>query len=97
VLRSDGGMEFQGEVATWADKLGVTRQPACAMQSTENGRVERWHRTMAESIRAMLDSQWPDGVLVGRGPEVHCWVKSRTAHKALGGLTPHEVWTGRQS
>jgi hypothetical protein len=53
-LRSDGGMEFQGEVATWAAKLGVTRQLTAPYSPQQNRRVGRWHTTKAESIRAML-------------------------------------------
>jgi len=51
--------------------------PACAIQSTtewprekgghrDNGRVHPGHASV---------QRWPDGVLVGRGSEVHCWVK----------------------
>jgi len=97
VLRSDGGMEFQGEVATWAAKLGVTRQLTAPYSPQQNGRVERWHRTMAESIRAMLLHSGAPVSLWGEALGYSVWVKRRTAHTALGGRTPYKAWTGKEA
>ena len=95
VLRCDNGSEFQGEVSDWLREIGVERQYSAPYSPQQNGRVERWHRTMAEGIRTLLIHSGLPTNFWGEALQQVVWVKNRTSHKALPGFsTPFEEWTG---
>jgi hypothetical protein len=96
-LRTDNGTEFKGEVQEWLQELGISRQRSAPYTPQQNGKVERWHRTMAEGIRALLLHSGLPASLWAEALRHVVWVKNRTAHSAQKGCkTPYEVWTGRK-
>ena len=97
VLRTDNGLEFEGEVQQWIQQLGITHQRSAPYSPQQNGKVERWHRTMAEGIRTLLLACGLPVGFWGEALRHIVWVKNRTAHRALAGCTtPIEAWTGRK-
>ena len=96
-LRTDGGTEFLGEVEAWMKQLGISRQRSAPYTPSQNGVVERWHRTMGEGIRTLLLQSGLPASFWGEALRHVVWVYTRTAHSALPGCTtPFEAWTGRK-
>lgn len=97
VLLTDNGTEFRGEVDQWLRSLGVQRQYSAPYSPQQNGKVERWHRSMGEGVRTLLlDSGLPLGFW-GEALGYFTQVKNMCPHSALpAGLTPFERWTGRK-
>jgi len=96
-LRTDNGMEFQGEVSTWLEELGVERQYTAPYSPQQNGRVERWNRTMGEGTRTLLlDSGLPTNCW-GEAVKHLTWVRNRVA-SAHHNYTksPYEAFTGKK-
>ena len=94
-FRCDGGSEFQGEVADWLRDTGITRQYSAPYTPQQNGRIERWHRTMAEGIRTLLLHSGLPTNFWGEALRQVVWIKNRTTHRALpDNSTPYEEWTG---
>lgn len=52
-IRSDRGGEYQ-ELDTWCADHGVRREKSCSYTPQQNGRAERFNRTLMERTRAML-------------------------------------------
>ena len=94
-IRTDNGTEFKGVTGEWLKGIGVVRQLTTPYTPQQNGRVERWHRTMGEGIRTLLLHSGLPANLWGEALRHVVWVKNRLVHSALAaGKTPHEVWTG---
>ena len=94
-LRSDNGTEFKGVTKEWLKDLGVVRQLTAPYTPQQNGKVERWHRTMGEGIMTLLLHASLPTNLWGEALRHLVWVKNRIVHSALAaGKSPHEVWTG---
>jgi len=53
-LRSDNGTEFKGAVEEWVEAKGMERQLTAPYSPQQNGRVERWHKTLGEGVRTLL-------------------------------------------
>ena len=79
-LRTDFGKEFMGEVDQWVQQLGISRQRSTPYSPQQNGKVERWHRTMGEGIRALLLHSGLPVTLWAEALRHVVWVKNRTAH-----------------
>jgi len=41
-------------VGNWVEQLGISKQKSAPYTPEQNGKIERWHRTMAEGIRTLL-------------------------------------------
>ena len=96
-LRMDNGKEFLGEVQAWMKQLGIARQRTAPYTPSQNGVVERWHRTMGEGIRSLLLYSGLPASFWGEALRAVVWVYIRVAHSALPGcITPYEAWTGRK-
>ena len=62
---------------------------------SQNGRVERWHKTLGEGVRTLLLSSGLPANLWGEAVQYLTWVKNRLVHSALGGeKSPYELWFG---
>ena len=97
IIRTDNGTEFKGAVDEWLRDIGVQRQFTAPYSPQQNGRVERWHRTMGEGVRTLLLDLGLPAALWGEVLRHLTWVKNRVVHSALGpGKTPHEMWFGRK-
>lgn len=60
-IRSDNGREFKnGLMEAFTKKAGIEHQFTVAYAHQQNGRAERWNRTLEEKIKALLfDSKLP--------------------------------------
>ncbi|NBU34777.1 hypothetical protein EBS40_09225, partial [bacterium] len=97
VIRTDNGTEFKGAVEDWLRDLGIQRQLTVPYSPQQNGRVERWHRTMGEGVRTMLLASGLPASTWGETLRHLTWVKNRVVHSALNpGKTPYEMWFGRK-
>ena len=54
VLRTDHGTEYMGALKRWCRRKGVVRQLSAPRTPKQNGRAERYNRTVLERMRAML-------------------------------------------
>jgi len=97
ILRMDNGTEFLGEVQQWMGNLGISRQRTAPYNPQQNGKMEQWHKDMADGIRTLLlDYRMPAAFWAEALRHV-VWVKVRVVHSSLeGDLTPFEAWTGRK-
>ena len=96
-FRHDNGTEFEGETAELFERLGISRQRTSRYSPQQNGRVERWHRTMAEAVRAQLLYSGLPTYMWGEALHYFVWVKNRTPHSALPGCTsPYQLWARRK-
>jgi len=94
-LRSDNGTEFKGVMGEWLEAKGIERQFTAPYSPQQNGRVERWHRTMIEGIRTLLLASGLPANLWGEALRYLIWVKNRLTHSSLpDGKSPMEFWTG---
>ncbi|NDD85721.1 hypothetical protein EBZ38_15775, partial [bacterium] len=94
-LRSDNGLEFKGAVQEWVEDLGIERQHTAPYSPQQNGKVERWHKTLGEGIRTLLLSSGLPANLWGEAVQYLTWVRNRLVHNSLGaGRSPYELWHG---
>jgi len=75
---------------------GIVHQRTAPHTPEHNGVAERCNRSVMEMARAMLYNArldlkfWPDAVATAT------YLKNRSAHQALEGVTPEEVWSGKK-
>ena len=95
-ILSDNGTEMKGPVQEWCSELGVERLLTTPYSPQQNGRVERWHRTMAEGMRTLLLPSGGPASLWAEALHHVAWVKNRLPHSAHpGGETPYQLMTGK--
>lgn len=92
IFRSDNGSEFiNKKVAGLFGDSGILHQKSCVYTPQQNGIVERRHRTLLESARAlMFHSQlplkfWPYAILTAT------WLLNRTPTRVLQWKTPYSL------
>jgi transposase InsO family protein len=93
-LVTDNGELRSQEMSCWCAERGITHQFTAPYTSTQNGRVERLHRTLMNKARSMrlscnaLLNMWDEFILTAS------YLSTLTASKASGGRTPYELWFG---
>lgn len=97
VIRSDGGGEFQGrEFVAFCERHGIKQQQTLPDNSASNGKVERLHRTLMDSGRAML---WASGLperYWGDAAKYASYIRNRLPTRAnANGKSPMEILTGK--
>jgi transposase InsO family protein len=53
-LRSDRGTEYKGQIAAYLRSEGIVHETSTAYTPEQNGRAERFNRTILERVRCML-------------------------------------------
>lgn len=98
VVRSDGGGEFLGhEFAAYCMRHGIKQQSTLPDSSASNGKVERMHRTLMNSGRAMLwasglpERYWGDAVKYASCIRNRVPTRANADHRA-----PLDVLTGKE-
>jgi hypothetical protein len=98
VMRSDGGGEFFGhEFAAYCKRRGINQQSTLPDTSASNGKVERMHRTLMSSGRAMLrasglpERYWVDAVKYASYIRNRVPTRANAEHRA-----PLDVLTGKE-
>lgn len=97
VIRSDGGGEFQGrEFVAFCKRHGIKQQLTLPGNSASNGKVERLHRTLMDSGRAML---WASGLperYWGDAVQYASYIRNRLPTRAnADSKSPMEILTGK--
>ena len=96
VLRSDRGGEY---LSAAFDKhlaaAGTARKLTTHDTPQLNGIAERLNRTLLERIRALAHDSGLPKPLWGEALRHACWLKNRTATRALDGKTPFEALFGK--
>lgn len=97
-LRSDIGREYiNTEFKKYCDDAGIVMEPTVPYTPEQNGKSERFNRTVMERARAMMEdaeidwNMWSEAVLAA----VHVINRSPTA-ALRGAKTPYEMWFGRK-
>ena len=93
-LRSDNGTEFKGAVEEWMENQGIEHQLTAPYSPQQNGRVERWHKTLGEGVRTLLLASGLPANLWGEAVQYLTWIRNRLIHKTLGDKSPYEMWSG---
>lgn len=95
VLRTDQGGEFMSaKFNQMLDNYGILHQKSCVYTPQQNGIVERKHRTLLDSARALMfqsslpDKFWPYALMTAT------WMKNRIPSRILDWKTPYEVLFG---
>ena len=96
-LHSDGGGEYiSSQFTTYLHIEGIHRQITVARTPQQNGKAERFNRTIMESVRSMLHATglpakfWGDAVMTA------VYLCNRLPTRALNGVTPYEAWRGEK-
>jgi hypothetical protein len=95
VIRTDGGKEFAGseEFRSTCNRHDYDVQLTGPETSSQNGKGERPHRTLAEKTKCLLYTAtlgvefWDSAIVYA------CYLYNRTHHSAID-QTPHEAFTG---
>ena len=95
-ITTDGGGELSGsfDVQRMVNSHGYEVNTTASDASSQNGIVERPHRTLKERMRCMLHSArlgtefWADAIMHAT------WLYNRTYHSAIK-MTPFQAYTGQ--
>ena len=91
---TDNGELQSNEILQWCAECGITHQFTAPHTSTQNGCVERLHRTLMNKARAMHLlcntplHMWDEFILTAS------YLSTLTASKAANSRTPYELWFG---
>lgn len=95
MVRSDHGSEFMNyRFKRMLDSFGILVQNSCVYTPQQNGIVERKHRTLLDSARALMfqaelpDKFWPYSLMTAT------WMINRLPSRILDWKTPYEVLFG---
>lgn len=96
-FRSDGAMEYQSAAFSkcLADS-GIERQTSAPYTQAQNGKAERFVRTITEYSRAMLFFSGLPASFWSVAFEHACYLRNRLPTQALASKTPYEVWYRRK-
>ena len=96
-LHSDGGGEYiNAQFTTYLHIEGIHHQVTVARTPQQNGKAERFNRTIMESTRSVLHAAglpykfWGDAVMTA------VYLRNRLPTRALNGVTPYEAWRGEK-
>ena len=95
IIVSDNGELVSKAMADWCQSLGIDHQRTAPYTSTQNGRVERLHRTIQGKARAMRISCNAPGNLWDEFFLTAAYLTNLTAATANNGRTPYELWFGK--
>ena len=94
-IRSDRGGEFTSkEFDEFLLEKGIERQLSAPYEHEQNGRAERWQRTIEEKANSMLQTS---GLTTGFwifAYQYAVYLYNRTPTKVQGWKTPYEIITG---
>ena len=94
-LRSDNGGEYTSkEFALYLAKEGIKHELTTPHTPQQNGVAERLNRTLVEGVRAMLADSKLTHRFWAEALSTMAYLRNRSPTKALGGVTPHEAWSG---
>ena len=94
-LRSNNGGEYTSkEFALYLAKEGIKHELTTPHTPQQNGIAERLNRTLVEGVRAMLADSKLTHRFWAEALSTMVYLRNRSPTKALGGVTPHDAWSG---
>ena len=96
-VRSDNGGEFiSGAFDTLLEERGSHRERSTPYTPEQNGVAERVNRTLLNSMRTMLHDSPLDSSFWDEALRTAVYSHNRAPSRALGGMTPHQAWSGHK-
>lgn len=96
MLRSDRGGEFINHaVASWTREEGMVHQTTAPYTPQQNGKAERFNRSLMEKVTAVMIASKCDPSLWAEAAATVTYAMNRTA-KAGKTMTPFELWCGKR-
>lgn len=93
LLSDNGPCYVSEELRTWLSENGMPHTRGKPYHPMTQGKIERWHRTMKDTI--LLENYYFPGDLIKRIGEFVTHYNTRRYHESLNNLTPEDVWLGR--
>lgn len=97
-LLTDGGGEYEcKEVADILHEYGISHRVVMPYTPEQNGAAERENRTLMEAARSMMQSTMLPQKLWAEAVNTSCYILNRTGPTKTDGVSPYELWTGKQA
>ena len=92
-IQADNGKEFVNtELRNWLSQRGIDMRPSAPYSPQQNGTAERYNRTIADLIRAMLIAKNLPKILWGTAALHATYLRNRAYTRRLTDHTPLERW-----
>eukprot|EP00170_Pyropia_yezoensis_P002467 contig_10304_g2471 len=96
MYRTDRGGEFVNRgMDRWASEEGLVHQTTAPYTPQQNGKAERFNRSLMEKVTAVMTAAKCDNALWAEAAATVVYAMNRTA-RAGQLLTPHELWSGQR-
>ena len=96
-VRSDNGGEYSSvAMKEFCKKKGIQHQYTTSYTPEQNGVAERFNRTIAENMRAMLYHAKLPKKFWAEAINTAVYLKNRSPHSYLDGITPFEIFHGQK-
>ena len=95
-IRCDNGGEFiSKEFKDFCSNMGIRIEYTSPYTSQQNGRSERYIRSITAMVRAMLRDAKLGDEFWGEALHTAVFLKNRMASRTLNWTTPYEIWYGK--
>lgn len=96
-LRTDNGRKYCfREFKQYLAKYGIQPEYTAPHTPEQNGKSERYNRTIVESARAMFHSKDLPLTLWAEAMNTAVYILNRSSCTKTPGTTPYEIWTGKK-
>ncbi|KIL61839.1 hypothetical protein M378DRAFT_1056806, partial [Amanita muscaria Koide BX008] len=96
-VQTDNGTEFMNaDLKSWLEHRGIDLRPTAPYSPEQNGIAERYNRTLADLVRAMLLAQRIPKVLWGTAALHAVYLRNRAFTRVISDKTPFERWHGKR-
>jgi transposase InsO family protein len=95
VLRTDGGTEYMGNLASFCERKGIVRQLSVAYAPEQNDRAERLNRTLLEKLRALMFQHRIPKAVWSEAIRTAAYLRNVTPQAAKK-ASPYEMFYGKK-
>ena len=96
-IRADNGGEYvNNDLKSWLNQRGILLDPTAPYSPQQNGIAERYNRTLADLIRAMLCAKKLPKILWGVAALHAGYLRNRADTRSLPDMTPMERWSRKR-
>ena len=97
VLKTDNGKEYVNKsLEQLCEECGIQMQHSMPYTQQQNGVTERKNRVLKEMATCMMEEKYLNPNILDEDINAAAYVKNIAPHKALGGKTPYEAWSGHK-